>query len=64
MSNATEPAWVGWHRPSEGAWREVCRCATEREAWDRLLDIAVSGDKTVLPRGRRPEDKPRQRNLF
>jgi hypothetical protein len=64
MTTPTEQPWTGWHRPNGGTWQEVCYCATEREAWDRLLGIAVSGDKAVLPKGKRPDARPRQRSLF
>jgi hypothetical protein len=64
MNTASEPAFVGWHRPNGGAWREVCYCATEREAWDKLLGLAAPGDKLVLPKGRHPDARTRQRSLF
>jgi hypothetical protein len=56
--------FIGWHRPPGGSWEEVCRGATEREAWDKLLDLAAAGDKCVLRAGRRPEDRRRQGYLF
>jgi hypothetical protein len=64
MGSPTAQPWIGWHRPTGDAWREVCRANTEYEAWDKLLDLATPGDKAVLPRGKRPEERPRQRSLF
>jgi len=57
--------FTGWHRPPGGTWEEVCHGATERETWDKLLDLAEAGDKTVTRAGRGPEDRrQRQGNLF
>jgi hypothetical protein len=43
-ATTTTPGWTGWHRPLGGTWDAICRCASEREAWDRLLDLAEAGD--------------------
>jgi hypothetical protein len=64
MSNPTEKPWVGWHRPTGSFWRVVAQADTEREVWDKLLDLTTPGDKAVLPKGKRPDERPRQRNLF
>jgi hypothetical protein len=56
--------FISWHRAPGGTWEEVCRGATEREAWDNLLDLAEPGDKTVTRGDRHPDDRRRQGNLF
>jgi hypothetical protein len=63
-TKTTALPYTGWHRPPGGTWEEYCHGATEREAWDRLLDLTEPGDKAVTRAGRRPEDRPRQGNLF
>lgn len=58
----TEPptvtTWVAWHRSTRtgGRWQEYCRCPSEHEAWEKLLDLNVSvrSDKMVLPLGQPP----------
>jgi hypothetical protein len=56
--------FTGWHRSPGGIWQEVCHGATEREVWDRLLNVPEAGDKTVTRAGRHPDDRRRQPGLF
>jgi hypothetical protein len=64
MATTENAAWIGWFRAPGGTWREVCRGTTEREVWDKLLDLAKAGDKLVLRSGRFPWDRSRQPGLF
>jgi len=59
----SETVLIGWFRPPRGHWEEFCRAPTESQCWEKLLDLAESGDKAVLPAGRHP-DEPRQRGLY
>ena len=51
--------FVGWHRPDKRSpWRAIVEADTEAAAFDQLLDNVPGGDKTVLPAGVDPNDKP------
>lgn len=56
---AESGSFVGWHRPWPRArWRPLVQAQTEDAAFRQLLDAVAGGDKTVLPAGVDPNDKP------
>jgi hypothetical protein len=58
MHKDPTPWFVGWSRPHAGApWEEQVSTYDYDGCWSYLLDLAVTGDKLVLPKGVDPNNR-------
>jgi hypothetical protein len=59
MSIAADIKFIGWTRRPGDRWRRAVEGATESEAWDRLLMITYTCDKTVTSADKDPNKRTR-----